>query len=104
MVEFDEAELAQPDSRDDTTLALRIAKKEAIAGGIWAFELVSASDEKLPAFTPGAHIRIRVPNGALRKYSLCNAPADHSRYVITVKRDEQGQGGSLSLKIGRAHV
>lgn len=97
MMEFDAAELDQPDKRDDTALSLRITKKEAIASGIWAFELVSASDEGLPAFAPGAHIRIRVPNGELRKYSLCNAPADHSRYVITVKRDEQGRGGSVSL-------
>lgn len=97
MQEHDTAELIQDHSRDETMLALRIAKKEPVASGIWAFELASANDDPLPAFTPGAHLRIRVPNGAMRKYSLCSAPADRDRYLITVKRDEQGRGGSLSL-------
>ena len=97
MQDHDAAALAQTDSLDETALSLRIAKKEPVASGIWAFELVAAGGDPLPAFTPGAHLRIRAPNGALRKYSLCNAPDDRDHYIITVKRDEQGRGGSLSL-------
>jgi phthalate 4,5-dioxygenase reductase subunit len=79
------------------SMLLRIAKRDQIADGIYAFELVSGTAESLPGFTPGSHIRVRAPNGALRKYSLCNAPEAADRYVITVKRDEHGRGGSLSL-------
>lgn len=97
MLELDAVELTHPDGRSEATLPLRIARKEAIARDIHVFEFEAADGNPLPAFTPGAHIRLRAPNGALRKYSLCNAPADRSRYVITVKRDADGRGGSCSL-------
>jgi phthalate 4,5-dioxygenase reductase subunit len=38
-----------------------------------------------------------VPNGLLRKYSLCNDPAERDRYQIAVKRENDGRGGSRSL-------
>jgi hypothetical protein len=30
---------------------------------------------ELPPFDPGAHLSVRVPNGIVRKYSLCNDPS-----------------------------
>ncbi len=39
------------------------------------------------AFTAGAHVAVTSPNGCVRKYSLCNDPADRDRYLIAVKRD-----------------
>ncbi|OWT54823.1 PDR/VanB family oxidoreductase [Candidimonas nitroreducens] len=97
MLELDEIAGARSGSGVAAPLALRIAKKDQIASGIYAFELVAEGAEPLPAFTPGAHIRVLAPSGEWRKYSLCNAPADAGHYVITVKRDEQGRGGSVSL-------
>lgn len=76
---------------------LRIGRSDFIAEGIRSFELVDPAGELLPAFTAGAHIRIRTPSGVVRKYSLCNDPSECHRYVIAVKRDELGRGGSLSL-------
>jgi len=78
-------------------LTLRIDRKEEIASGIWLFELRRADGGELPAFTAGAHITLRVPNGMLRKYSLCNDPAERERYVVAVKRENPGRGGSNSL-------
>jgi phthalate 4,5-dioxygenase reductase subunit len=97
MQALDEIEGARSGDRDPATLTLRIAKKDRIAAGIHAFDLVPADTDALPGFTPGAHIRLLAPNGEWRKYSLCNAPADGGHYVITVKRDEHGRGGSVSL-------
>jgi phthalate 4,5-dioxygenase reductase subunit len=42
-------------------------------------------------------VTVQTPAGVPRKYSLCNAPQENDRYVIAVKRDEQGRGGSLSM-------
>src|SRR3546814_9427162 len=63
----------------------------------WSSDVCSSDLGELPPFTPGSHVKVRVPNGELRKYSLCNDAAERDRYVITVKRDAQGRGGSISL-------
>lgn len=81
----------------DTQMPLRIDRAYDIAQGIRSFELVQADGSELAPFTPGSHIKVQAPNGALRKYSLCNSPADRLRYVIAVKRDAAGQGGSVSM-------
>ena len=86
-----------PEPHADTPMLLRIARIQDAAQGIRSFEFVQADGTELPPFTPGSHIKVQVPNGMLRKYSLCNDPAERHRYVITVKRDEHGQGGSKSL-------
>jgi len=78
-------------------LDLRIARATDVAESIRSFELVDPRDASLPAFTPGAHVRLRTPAGAVRKYSLCNDPAERHRYVIAVKRDGAGRGGSVSM-------
>lgn len=84
----------------ETERSLRIARATDVADGIRSFELVDPHNEKLPPFTPGAHLRVRTPLGALRKYSLCNDPAERHRYVIAVKRDAAGRGGSMSMVDG----
>lgn len=81
----------------DTPMPLRVARVHDVAQGIRSFELVQPDGSELPPFTPGAHVKVQTPGGALRKYSLCNDPAERDRYVITVKRDDAGQGGSISM-------
>ncbi|MBO9514125.1 MAG: oxidoreductase [Variovorax sp.] len=81
----------------DTAMPLRVAAIADVATGIRSFELVQADGTDLPAFTPGAHVRVQTPSGALRKYSLCNDPAERHRYVIAVKCEADGQGGSRSM-------
>jgi len=78
-------------------LTLRVAHAEKVAADIHAFELRAPSGEDLPPFTAGAHVTVKSPNGSLRKYSLCNDPAERGRYVIAVKRDPAGRGGSVDL-------
>jgi phthalate 4,5-dioxygenase reductase subunit len=81
----------------DVLLVLRITRSEPAANGIQMFELRAIDGAELPPFTPGAHLSVRVPNGGLRNYSLCNDPAERDRYVIAVKRELNGRGGSISL-------
>ena len=81
-------------------MPLRIARAFTAADGIRSFELVAPAGGLLPPFTAGSHIKVRVPNGELRKYSLCNDPGERHRYLITVKRELAGRGGSVSLVDG----
>jgi phthalate 4,5-dioxygenase reductase subunit len=77
--------------------ALVVARASRLADGIHGYELRDADGGDLPPFTPGAHIDVRAPNGMLRKYSLCNDCGERDRYVIAVKREPAGRGGSASL-------
>ena len=77
--------------------ALKIASSWSAAEGIRSFELVQPDGSDLPAFSAGSHIKVQTPAGLVRRYSLCNNPAETHRYVITVKREQAGRGGSASL-------
>lgn len=87
-------------STDTAMLRLQVVRAEPAARGIQLFEFRHPAGEKLPAFTAGAHIKLRTPSGATRQYSLSNDPAERDRYVIAVKREVNGRGGSLSLVDG----
>ncbi len=87
--------MAQTDELE--LLRLRVVRSEPAADGIQLLEFRDPSGADLPAFAPGSHLAIRVPNGAMRNYSLCNDPHERDRYVVAVKRDEKGRGGSISL-------
>ncbi|MBI5911113.1 MAG: oxidoreductase [Betaproteobacteria bacterium] len=76
---------------------LRVTRNDPIAEGIHLLEFRDAGGKELPQFSAGAHITVRVPNGMLRKYSLCNDPAERDRYLVAVKREVAGRGGSSTL-------
>ncbi len=78
-------------------LTLRVSRSEPAADGIQLLELRHPSHADLPPFTPGSHLAIEVPSGAMRNYSLCNDPHERDRYLVAIKREEKGRGGSISL-------
>ena len=80
-----------------TDIAVRITRADKIADGIYLYEMRRPDDSELPAFTAGSHINLRVPNGLVRKYSLCSDPAVRDHYSIAVKREDNGRGGSIHL-------
>ncbi len=84
----------------ELVLTLRVADVMNAAAGIRQFELVAAGGGELPEFTAGAHVLVQAPSGVTRRYSLCNAPEDRQRYVIAVKREASGRGGSISIVDG----
>lgn len=85
---------------DNSFLTLKVMRAEPAARFIRLFELADPDGAELPAFSPGAHIKVRTPSGLTRQYSLSNDPAERHRYVIAVKREAAGRGGSLSLVDG----
>ncbi|MFC4671832.1 PDR/VanB family oxidoreductase [Seohaeicola nanhaiensis] len=53
--------------------------------------------DDLPPFAPGAHIRVELPDGDTRAYSLIRmtaADAAVASYTIAVQREDGGKGGS----------
>src|SRR5476651_1985255 len=78
-------------------MPLRVTRNDKIADGIHLLEFRDTAGKALPAFSAGAHITIQAPNGALRKYSLCNDPAERDRYAVAIKREVNGRGGSIAL-------
>jgi ferredoxin-NADP reductase len=77
------------------------------APGVLSLEL-RAQDEgaELPAFEPGAHLDLHLPNGMVRSYSLINPAGERHRYVVAVQEDRTSRGGSRyvhrELRVGTA--
>ena len=84
-------------ARPITTVKTVVTGIEAAGKGIKLLTLADPDRWELPPFKPGAHIDLHLPNGLVRTYSLCNEPADNTRYVIAVKREAAGRGGSRAL-------
>jgi ferredoxin-NADP reductase/nitrite reductase/ring-hydroxylating ferredoxin subunit len=78
------------------TISVKVAARTPVAGDVLAFRLEPLRGD-LPAFQPGAHLDVHLPNGLVRQYSITNGPDDTSGYVIGVKREPAGRGGSACL-------
>ena len=69
------------------------------------YELTGLDGNPLPAYAPGAHIDLHLPNGLIRQYSLIKAEPDPASYTVGVKRDPASRGGSRcvhdELRVGK---
>lgn len=61
------------------------------------FELGSVSGHALPDFLPGSYVDLEMPKSGIRSYSLVRRSRDRQRYLIAVKLEAQGRGGSSWL-------
>jgi phthalate 4,5-dioxygenase reductase subunit len=86
--------ILDPDARE---MVLTVRQKSEIADGVFLFDLRSPTGSDLPPFTPGSHITVTAPSGQKRRYSLCNDPGARDHYLIAVKQEISGRGGSLSF-------
>lgn len=90
MVEQRELRVTQMTWEAESVVSVRLARIE--------------SDDPLPAWEPGAHIDVYVPDGSTRQYSLCGDPDDLSSWQIAVLREPDGRGGSAfvhdQLRVG----
>jgi ferredoxin-NADP reductase/DMSO/TMAO reductase YedYZ heme-binding membrane subunit len=77
--------------------AMTVVSTYPLARDVLGIDLTSADGAELPVWAPGAHVRLHLPNGLRRCYSLCGDPADRSRYRIAVRRDPNSRGGSTWL-------
>lgn len=65
--------------------------------GVVSVGLVDPAGKDLPAWEPGSHVDVVLPNGAERQYSLCGSPDDLTSYRIAILREESGRGGSTYI-------
>ena len=75
-------------------IEVRVSSMRYAARDTLIYELQHPGGGALPAAQAGAHIGLHLPNGLVRQYSLIEAGAQPWRYLIGVKRDAQGRGGS----------
>lgn len=73
---------------------LTVRQRIAVADDIVALELCDLQQQDLPAWEPGAHIDLMLPDGLVRQYSLCGDPSDAGVWRIGVLRDPNSRGGS----------
>ncbi len=62
--------------------------------GVLGVRLELPGGGELPAWEPGAHVDVLLPNGVERQYSLCSDPADPRGWEIAVLREDVSRGGS----------
>jgi dimethylamine monooxygenase subunit B len=67
---------------------------------VTCFEFKRTNGGLLPTFSGGAHTIVEMQDGSvlrLNPYSIMSDPFEQARYTISVRRDDQGRGGSLFM-------
>lgn len=75
-------------------VTLTVADKTQVAEGVCRLRLVDPAGQRVPDWTPGAHIDLGLANGLTRQYSLCGDRWDPYTFEIAVLREPEGTGGS----------
>lgn len=81
-----------PESAD--LMRLKVHSVSFSAHDVLLFDLRSPNGGELPSFTPGAHVDVHMSSGMVRSYSLLNDCLEQFRYVLGVKLEAGGRGGS----------
>ena len=79
------------------TLEVRVKSVSYEADSIFSYDLRLSTGGELPPFKAGAHIDVKLSNGAVRSYSLVNPEHERHRYLIAVALDEHSRGGSRHM-------
>ncbi len=87
------------------SIEVRVTDIRPAARDTNVYEFRRADGKPLPSAAPGAHIDIKLPNGLVRQYSLLTRDPNPESYLIAVKRDPAGRGGSSymhsELRVGQ---
>jgi ferredoxin-NADP reductase len=73
---------------------LAVTALRPVSATVLAVTLADPAGGPLPAWDPGAHIDVVLPNGLVRQYSLCGDPTDGTSYQVAVLRDPHSRGAS----------
>lgn len=79
---------------------VRVTEKTALNELVTRFRFEPVKGGLLPTFSGGAHTVVEMQDGditRLNPYSLMSDPFDQNAYTVSVRRDDQGRGGSLFM-------
>lgn len=72
---------------------VEVAKRTDLTEDLFIIEL-RPLEGSLPSWNPGAHIDVEVGDKSLRQYSLAGSAANQQSWVLGVRREVEGRGGS----------
>lgn len=81
-------------------IAVTVAEVVEVNALVKRFRFVRSDGGEMPTFSGGAHTVVEMRDGAvtrLNPYSLMSDPRDRQGFMISVRRDDEGRGGSLFL-------
>ncbi|SPH19697.1 Phthalate 4,5-dioxygenase oxygenase reductase subunit [Ascidiaceihabitans donghaensis] len=81
-------------------ITVRVTEKTELNDLVTRFRFEPVDGGLLPTFSGGAHTVVEMQDDAITRlnpYSLMSDPFDQSAYTISVRRDDEGRGGSLFL-------
>ncbi|HEY5412298.1 MAG TPA: PDR/VanB family oxidoreductase [Caulobacteraceae bacterium] len=81
----------------EPTQPLRLIAIRYAAQDTNLYEFAAGDGRPLPAYEPGAHIDLHLPDGAMRQYSLARPYRADQGYLVGVKLDAKTRGGSKWL-------
>ncbi len=73
---------------------LLVTDRRTVADEVVLIELMDPDGGPLPAWDPGAHLDLLLPNGLVRQYSLTGDHTRRDRWQVGVLREPDGRGGS----------
>jgi ferredoxin-NADP reductase len=78
-------------------LNLRLDSIRYCAADACLFEFVEPAGAPLPPYQPGAHVDLHLPGGLMRQYSLVRPYREGEGYLVGIKLDPGGRGGSRHM-------
>lgn len=81
-------------------IAVTVSAVTRVNDLVTRFEFRRIDGGLLPTFSGGAHTVVEMKDGDITRmnpYSLMSDPMDQSHYAISVRRDDEGRGGSLFM-------
>ena len=81
-------------------IAVRVTEKTPLNDLVTRFRFEPVAGGLLPTFSGGAHTVVEMRDGEITRlnpYSLMSDPFDQDAYTISVRRDDEGRGGSLFM-------
>lgn len=83
--------------RTELEMGLVLDRLEEVADGVVAVTLRDPAGGVLPAWGPGAHLDLILPDGRFTQYSLCGDPGDRYSYRLGVLRGDRVESISHSI-------